>query len=296
MLNWNYLETFVLLSENLSFSETAELLKTSQPSVSRQIRFLEESLGYPLFIRSRKNVILSKEGLQLKLKLTPLVSEIKKIILIQKELSSSIADTFRIGSMHEAGQILLMPIIRKFLKLHSQVNIHTTLMSSASICEEVLKGNLDFGFVYQLSESKTLKAFKVIEDRPVLLQSTKSKLLFEERKCLDFISYRENDAYTKQFIEKNLTKIEQKRVRFRSSVNSHSVMLQMIAEEDLLCVIPHGSAAESISKNQTKIIKENLKSNPLYLICHEQTFFDKRKKYLFEFLIQEFKKIDEVSR
>ncbi len=296
MLNWNYLESFVILSENLSFSETADLLKTSQPSISRQIRFLEESLGYPLFIRSRKSVLLSKEGLQLKIKLTPLVNEIKKLIMIQKELSNSLSGTIRIGSMHEAGQILLMPIIRKFLKLHSQVDIHTTLMSSVDICEEVLKGNLDFGFVYQLSDSKTLKAYVVIEDRPVLMQSSRSKFLYEERKFLDFICYRENDTYTKQFIEKNLNRSEQKRVRFRSSVNSHSVMLQMVADEDLLCVVPFGSAVESIAQNQTKIIKENLKLQPLYLICHEQTFFDKRKKYLFNFLIKEFKKSNGVNR
>lgn len=48
---------FLKVAECMSFSQAAQELYVSQPSVSRQIRLLEEDLGYDLFDRSRRNSI-----------------------------------------------------------------------------------------------------------------------------------------------------------------------------------------------------------------------------------------------
>ena len=102
MLNWNYLETFVILSENLSFSETARVLNTAQPVISRQIKILETNFGYPLFLRTKKKVALSAEGLDLKARLGPLVDEIKGILLEREKPGSLLEGTIRleIGRAH----------------------------------------------------------------------------------------------------------------------------------------------------------------------------------------------------
>lgn len=48
---------FLKVADCMSFSQAAQELYVSQPSVSRQIRLLETELGYPLFDRTRKNAI-----------------------------------------------------------------------------------------------------------------------------------------------------------------------------------------------------------------------------------------------
>ncbi len=48
---------FLKAAECMSFSQAAQELYVSQPSVSRQIKLLEEELGYLLFDRTRKNAI-----------------------------------------------------------------------------------------------------------------------------------------------------------------------------------------------------------------------------------------------
>lgn len=291
MFNWNYLETFAVLSENLSFSETAKILNTAQPAISRQIKILEDSLGYPLFIRSRKSVILSKEGQQLKIQLAPLVEEIKNLLFRQQEVGKQLFGAIRVGSIHEAGQHILMPKIVQFLKLHPDLDIHTTFMSSHQVSDAVLKGTLDFGFVFRLPESKTLRAYILSEDRPVLIQSAKSKLAFNDRTTLEFVGYREDDNYSKDFIRKRLSKSDQRKVRFRSSANSHAAMVQMVMEEDFLAVIPKKSAEQYLAKNQIKIITEDVQNHPLYLLCHEQILVDKKKKLFKDFLIKDANKL-----
>lgn len=289
MFNWNYLETFVILSENLSFSETAKVLNTAQPAISRQIRLLEDSLGYPLFIRSRKSVVLSKEGQQLRIQLAPLVEEIKRLFFEKQAVGNLLSGAIRVGSMQEAGQILLMPKISQFLRIHPDLDIHTTLMSSSQVSEAVLKGSLDFGFVYRLPDSKTLRAYAITEDCPVLIQSAKSKKAVKDREILEFVGYREDDLYTKEFLGRILTRSDQKKVRFRSSVNSHSAMVQLVLEEDVLAVIPKNSALKALEKNKVKIVNEDTRTHPLHLICHEQILVDKKKKIFLDFLVREFR-------
>lgn len=56
------LECFMYLSENLSFSTTAQIMYQSQPAVSGQIKSLENELGLELFRRTKRSVSLTPAG------------------------------------------------------------------------------------------------------------------------------------------------------------------------------------------------------------------------------------------
>lgn len=51
------IQYFLKVADTMSFSRAAAELYVSQPSVSRQVKLLESELGFPLFDRSRKNLI-----------------------------------------------------------------------------------------------------------------------------------------------------------------------------------------------------------------------------------------------
>lgn len=291
MVNWNFLETFIILSENLSFSLTAQKLNTAQPVISRQIRMLEENLGYILFIRSKKKVVLSNEGQALKLKLGPLVDEIKKIISERELLNQKnqlLKGVIRVGSMPEAGQNILMPKINDFLEIHPDLNIHTTFISSATVNELVLNGNLDFGFVYTVADRKSLKSFPVYQDQAVLITEKRKSKNWHLDKAYQFISYREKDLYQKEFIEKFFSKSDQKKIKFGSSVNSHSSMIEMVCKQKCLAVLPKSSVTYNQLSNQIQIIAEDKKIQKLSLICHEQILIDQKKKLFLEYLLERF--------
>ncbi len=52
----------VAIAEELNFSRAAERLHVSQPSLSKQIRALEEELGAKLFERTKRQVRLMLSG------------------------------------------------------------------------------------------------------------------------------------------------------------------------------------------------------------------------------------------
>lgn len=290
MLNWNYLETFVALSENLSFSETAKLLNTAQPVISRQIKILEENLGYALFLRSKKNVALSPEGLELKRKLGPLVEEIKRVLISDRSgLTPLFKINIRMGSMYEAGELLLLPKISHFLEIHAESTVHLSLMSTSLVNEQVAKGLLDFGFVYELSDRKTVKAFPVTQDVPVMIADKKTASQWRKQESYKFIGYRENDLYLKGFLERHLTKTERAKVRYLSSVNSHKAIIDLVRKQHGMAVMPRTSVQQAVDKGYVEIVEHDKKPQTLYLVCHEQILIDKRKKAFLDYLIKEFK-------
>ena len=62
VMNIDKLQTFKTLCETMSFTKTAEELYTSQPNVTKQIKSLEEELGYPLIVRTHKSFTLTEYG------------------------------------------------------------------------------------------------------------------------------------------------------------------------------------------------------------------------------------------
>lgn len=290
MLNWNHLETFVVLSENLSFSETAKHLNTAQPVISRQIKILEENLGYALFLRSKKSVTLSKEGHELKRKLGPLVHEIKKALVNDRhETSSLLKVEIRMGSMYEAGELILMPKISKFLEINPESTVHLSLMSTDSANELTAKGLLDFAFVYRYGDRKSVKAFPVIQDLPVMIADKKIASKWRKQDTYKFIGYRENDQYLKTFLERHFNKSERAKVRYVSSVNSHDAIVDFVSKHQGMSVIPRSSAQRFVDQGLIEIIEQDKRPQNLSIICHEQILIDKRKKAFLEFLLKEFK-------
>lgn len=65
LMDWSDIRVFLATAEAGSLSGAARRLKTSQPTVGRRIAALEDALGAPLFIRSRKGLQITEHGEQI---------------------------------------------------------------------------------------------------------------------------------------------------------------------------------------------------------------------------------------
>ena len=61
------LEYFLAIAENGSITKAANSLRISQPPLSLQLKGLEEELGCQLFIRDKKNMIITPKGIARKM-------------------------------------------------------------------------------------------------------------------------------------------------------------------------------------------------------------------------------------
>lgn len=61
-ISFQQINYFLVTAENLNFTQASKLLYISQPALSKQIIALENELGYPLFIRNKREVRLTAQG------------------------------------------------------------------------------------------------------------------------------------------------------------------------------------------------------------------------------------------
>lgn len=61
-ISFQQINYFLITAENLNFTQASKLLYISQPALSKQIITLENELGYPLFIRNKREVKLTPQG------------------------------------------------------------------------------------------------------------------------------------------------------------------------------------------------------------------------------------------
>ena len=61
-MEWDKLRTFYIVAEAGSFTHASERLNLSQSAISRQVQGLEDSMGFPLFHRHPRGMILTEQG------------------------------------------------------------------------------------------------------------------------------------------------------------------------------------------------------------------------------------------
>lgn len=110
-----YLEEFVLLAQNLSFTETASLLNISQPTLSKHINALERELKAPLFKRGGPSIALTMAGQLILPHAYSILEERKGMAAAAKKGMSSLAPRLSIG-----GNVGLKTVLERISMLASR--------------------------------------------------------------------------------------------------------------------------------------------------------------------------------
>lgn len=153
MLELRLLNYFLTLSEELHYTKAAERLHISQPTLSNQIKILENIIGAKLFEHISKKTILTKEGKILQDSTYKLFADIEATKSAIKSYSNKSRTEIRIGS--SGSHLILMPC-SEFNKINKNISITMEEHSSKSIINRVKNGDLDLGIVYSSVEDPSL--------------------------------------------------------------------------------------------------------------------------------------------
>ncbi len=133
---------FVAVAEELHFGRAAARLHIAQPSLSHQVRRLEQQLGVTLLIRTSRRVELTTAGEQLLKEGRSLLSHASRVLERTRRASSERLD---VGFFGSAGATILPAAIRAFKRQHpsAEVILHELLLDQL---QEVADGRLDLAF------------------------------------------------------------------------------------------------------------------------------------------------------
>ena len=133
------------LAHTLNFSRAAENQFVSQPTLTYQIKLLEEEIGFAIFERSGKGASLTPAGAQFVGFLTNMREDLKRAVEQGQNFSAKYRDSISISLMVRQSVYFLPEAMRLFAKTHPDVQITPKFQYSDSM-NAFLKNEADILF------------------------------------------------------------------------------------------------------------------------------------------------------
>lgn len=138
------LKYFLAIANEQSISGAAEALHLSQPTLSRQIKDMEEELGKQLLIRGTRKVTLTEEGMILRKRAEEIIDLVQKTeneITVSEE---TISGDIYIGTGETDALRIIFRAAEILNKDFPNIHFHVTSGDSVDITEKLDKGLFDF--------------------------------------------------------------------------------------------------------------------------------------------------------
>ena len=146
-LTFRQLRYFEAMSQHCHFGRAAEACAISQPSMSQQIKELEDSLGAALFERGTRQVRLTSFGEEF----VPRVREILRSVDELEDLARASRDRLlrrlRIGVIPTVAPYLLPTVIGDLTRVYAGIDIHVRETLTQKLIQELVEGRLDAAIV-----------------------------------------------------------------------------------------------------------------------------------------------------
>ncbi|MGW1864865.1 LysR family transcriptional regulator [Streptomyces mauvecolor] len=146
-MQFQQLTYFVAVAETRHFTRAAERVHVSQPSLSQQIKALENELGAELFSRARGNIALTDAGEALLPLARRILADADTARIEVQELAQLRRGRVRLGATPSLCTGLLPDVLRAFHDRHPGIQLLIEEGGSHDLVRELARGALDLALI-----------------------------------------------------------------------------------------------------------------------------------------------------
>ena len=129
----------------LNVTAAADKLHTSEPAVSKQIKLLEDELGFQIFVRDARNLTgVTPAGQQVINRAVAILREVQNLKRMSDDLRSEERGSLAIGTTHTQARYVLPPVIKAFRQRHPEVLLHLHQGTMEQIADMAALDRTDF--------------------------------------------------------------------------------------------------------------------------------------------------------
>ena len=158
------LRYFLAVAREQNISSAAESLHLSQPTLSTQLKALEEELGKQLLIRGTKGsrkIQLTEEGMILRKRAEEILELVKMTTQEITFSNETIAGDVYIGTGESEMFRIFAKAAKKLQSQYPDIHYHILSGNSAFVQEQLDKGLIDFGIVYGPVDTNIYNAIEI---------------------------------------------------------------------------------------------------------------------------------------
>lgn len=143
------LRYFLTVAREGSMTAAANFLHVTQPTLSRQLKDLEEDLGKKLFIRSSHSLILTEEGMLLRKRAEEIVDMVDKLESEFSSMEETLSGDVYIGGGETDAMRQIARVVKDLQFRYPNIRYHLFSGNEDDVTERLDKGLLDFGILIQ---------------------------------------------------------------------------------------------------------------------------------------------------
>lgn len=143
------LKYFLAVANEGSITAAANALYLTQPTLSRQLKELEDELGKKLFNRSNQRISLTEEGILLRKRANEILDLVNKTKAEFVDIKENITGNIHIGCGETEAFSYIARITKELQENYPQIHFHFYSGNSEYVIEKLDKGLFDFGIVIE---------------------------------------------------------------------------------------------------------------------------------------------------
>jgi LysR family hca operon transcriptional activator len=163
-----HLRYFIAVAEEQSFTKAAQRLHTAQPSLSQQIRHLENFIGAPLFERNKRAVQLTGSGRVLLREAREVVARIDSAVELAQRAATTPGGELSIGTSPVAEINVLPRIVPLIAERLPDIRLAIHSLSPPAMFAGLRSYSIDAGFLWGPVREPDLATDRVF-DQPILV-------------------------------------------------------------------------------------------------------------------------------
>ncbi|WP_102349686.1 LysR family transcriptional regulator [Bacillus sp. Marseille-P3661] len=234
------LEYFMAVCKELHFTKAAEKLGISQPTLSQQIKLLEDRLETQLFKRVGRKILITEAGKILLKHSEQIFQELKQAELEIKELKGFQRGKLTIGC---SGNLLLHSSILSFHKQYPKISLSVIDTTTTETVKQVVNGNFDLGVIFLPTEEPQLETKKLFSSEMKVVIAEDHK--FAKKTSIKLIEIIEEPIFLLQknyWLRKEVDNFCKKQgIPLTPVVESSDTfsLIEMTVQNKGICILPH---------------------------------------------------------
>jgi LysR family transcriptional regulator, benzoate and cis,cis-muconate-responsive activator of ben and cat genes len=158
-----YQEAVIALAEELNYTRAANRLRITQSALTKQIRELEKILGFPLFKRDKKSVVLTPAGEEFVREARLAVLHAERAVNLARTAQDGAGRVITVGRSPYTSQDLIAGLFAIELPLYPSLRVHLESEFSLDLVHCVAAGSVDFAIVTEVPVPQSLTSSALIE-------------------------------------------------------------------------------------------------------------------------------------
>ena len=139
------LQYFLAVAREQNISAAAQSLHLTQPTLSRQLKELEEALGKQLMIRGGRKITLTEEGMLLRKRAEEILELVDRTEKEVMQSDDTVSGDIYIGTGETDGVRQIVRTANHLQEHYPGIRFHIVSGDAVDVCERLDKGLLDFG-------------------------------------------------------------------------------------------------------------------------------------------------------